>query len=139
MGGIVLTGEHARSLDDKGRLSLPPAFRSVLAEGAYVAIYKQCLGIWTAEEARSALERLEAAVRAGEATGDEFRRFSSSLEPATVDAQGRLNLPASKREVLGLDKNVVLVGVFNRGEVWDADEWESVLSERSSDDIGRWL
>ncbi|MCY3578797.1 MAG: cell division/cell wall cluster transcriptional repressor MraZ [bacterium] len=139
MGDIVLTGEHTRSLDDKGRLSLPPAFRSVLAEGAYVAIYKQCLGIWTAEEARSALERLEAAVRAGEATGDEFRRFSSSLEPATVDAQGRLNLPASKREALGLDKNVVLVGVFNRGEVWDADEWESVLSERSSDDIGRWL
>lgn len=135
----MLTGEHARSLDEKGRLSLPPAFRSVLAEGAYVAIYKQCLGIWTAEEARSALERLEAAVRAGEATGDELRRFSSSLEPATVDAQGRLNLPGSKREVLGLDKNVVLVGVFNRGEVWDADEWESVLSERSSDDIGRWL
>ena len=135
----MLTGEHARSLDDKGRLSLPPAFRSVLAEGAYVAIYKQCLGIWSAEEARSALERLEAAVRAGEASGDEFRGFSSSLEPATVDAQGRLNLPASKREVLGLDKNVVLVGVFNRGEVWDADEWESVLSERSSDDIGRWL
>ena len=135
----MLTGEHARSLDDKGRVSLPPAFRSVLAEGAYVAIYKQCLGIWTAEEARSALERLEAAVRAGEATGDELRRFSSSLEPATVDAQGRLSLPSSKREVLGLDKSVVLVGVFNRGEVWDADEWESVLSERSSDDIGRWL
>ncbi|MCY3863235.1 MAG: cell division/cell wall cluster transcriptional repressor MraZ [bacterium] len=135
----MLTGEHTRSLDDKGRLSLPSAFRSVLAEGAYVAIYNQCLGIWTTDEARNALERLEAAVRAGEATGDEFRRFSSSLEPVTVDAQGRLSLPTSKREVLGLDKNVVLVGVFNRGEVWDADQWESVLSDRSTDDIGRWL
>ena len=135
----MLTGEHARSLDDKGRLSLPPSFRSVLAEGAYVAIYKQCLGIWTTEEARSALERLEAAVRAGEATGDEFRRFSSSLEPATVDAQGRLNLPDSKREVLGLDKNVVLVGVFNRGEVWDAGQWESLQAELGEADVDRWL
>ena len=135
----MLTGEHTRSLDDKGRLSLPPAFRSVLAEGAYVAIYNQCLGIWTTEEARSALERLEAAVRAGEATGDEFRRFSSSLEPATVDAQGRLNLPDSKREVLGLDKNVVLVGVFNRGEVWDAEVWESLQAELGEADVDRWL
>ncbi|MDE0116797.1 MAG: cell division/cell wall cluster transcriptional repressor MraZ [bacterium] len=135
----MLTGEHTRSLDDKGRLSLPPAFRSVLAEGAYVAIYKRCLGIWTSEEARSALERLEAAVRAGEATGDEFRRFSSSLELVTVDGQGRLSLPASKREVLGLGKDVVLVGVFNRGEVWDAGQWQSLQAELGEADVDRWL
>lgn len=135
----MLTGEHARSLDDKGRLSLPPAFRSALAEGAYVAIYKRCLGIWTAEEARSALERLEAAVRHGEATGDELRRFSSSLEPVAVDSQGRLSLPTSKREVLGLEKNVVLVGVFNRGEVWEAQEWESLQAEHGEADVDRWL
>ena len=135
----MLTGEHRRSLDDKGRLSLPPAFRSVLAEGAYVAIYKQCLGIWTAEEARSALERLEAAVRSGEATSDELRRFSASLEPVTVDAQGRLSLPSSKRETLGMGKQVVLAGVFNRGEVWDAQEWESLQSNLGDADVDRWL
>ncbi len=135
----MLTGEHARSLDDKGRLSLPPAFRSVLAEGGYVAIYRQCLGIWTTEEAHSALRRLEAAVRAGEASGDELRRFSSSLEPVGVDAQGRLSLPATKREALGLDKSVVLVGVFNRGEVWDAGEWESLQAEQGEADVDRWL
>ena len=135
----MLTGEHARSLDDKGRLSLPPAFRSALAEGAYVAKYRQCLGIWTAEEAHSALRRLEAAVRAGEASGDELRRFSSSLEPVGVDAQGRLSLPATKREALGLDKSVVLVGVFNRGEVWDAGEWASLQAEQGEADVDRWL
>lgn len=135
----MLTGEHRRSLDDKGRLSLPPAFRSVLAEGAYVAIYKRCLGIWTADEARSALERLEAAVRTGEATGDELRRFSASLEPATVDAQGRLSLPAAKREALGMGKHVVLAGVFNRGEVWDEGEWESLHIDLGDADVDRWL
>ncbi|WP_420638280.1 division/cell wall cluster transcriptional repressor MraZ [Candidatus Poriferisocius sp.] len=135
----MLTGEHDRSLDEKGRLSLPPAFRSALAEGAYVAVYKRCLGIWTADEARSSLERLEAAVRNGEATGDELRRFSASLEPAPVDAQGRLSLPSSKREALGLHKSVVLVGVFNRGEVWDADEWQSLHAEHGDVDVDRWL
>lgn len=135
----MLTGEHRRSLDDKGRLSLPPAFRSVLAEGAYVAIYKRCLGIWTADEARSALERLEAAVRTGEATGDELRQFSASLEPATVDAQGRLSLPTAKREALGMGKHVVLAGVFNRGEVWDEGEWESLHIDLGDADVDRWL
>ncbi len=135
----MLTGEHWRSLDDKGRLSLPPAFRSALAKGAYVAIYKQCLGIWTAGEALGALERLEAAVRAGEAGGDELRRFSASLEPATVDAQGRLALPSSKREQLGMGKQVVLAGVFNRGEVWDAQQWEALRVDSEDADMDRWL
>ena len=135
----MLTGEHRRSLDDKGRLSLPPAFRSALAEGAYVAIYKRCLGIWTADEARSALERLESAVRAGEATGDDLRRFSASLEPATVDSQGRLSLPTSKREQMGMGSKVVLAGVFNRGEVWDAGEWESLHEGLGDADVDRWL
>ena len=136
----MLTGEHRRSLDEKGRLSLPPAFRSVLVEKAYVSIYRdRCIGIWAEDEARSALERLSEAVRSGETTDDEFRRFSSSFEQVPVDAQGRLSVPAAKRDELGIGKQVVLAGVFNRGEVWDADQWESVLSERSSDDIGRWL
>ena len=135
----MLTGEHRRSLDDKGRLSLPPAFRSALAEGAFVAIYKRCLGIWTADEARSALERLEVAVRAGEATGDDLRRFSASLEPVTVDSQGRLSLPSSKREQLDMGSKVVLAGVFNRGEVWDAEEWESFHAGLGDADVDRWL
>ncbi|MCQ3809838.1 MAG: hypothetical protein KTV68_04705 [Acidimicrobiia bacterium] len=135
----MLTGEHRRSLDDKGRLSLPPTFRSALAQGAYVAIYKQCLGIWTAEEARSALERLEAAVRAGEATGDDLRRFSASLEQVSLDAQGRLSLPSAKREQLGMGSKVVLAGVFNRGEVWDAVEWESFHAGLGDADVDRWL
>lgn len=135
----MLTGEHRRSLDDKGRLSLPPAFRSALADGAYVAIYRRCLGIWTSGEARSALERLEAAVRDGEATGDDIRRFASSLEPATIDGQGRLSLPASKLEQLGIVKHVVLAGVFNRGEVWDAQEWESLQTGQADADVDRWL
>ena len=136
----MLTGEYRRLLDDKGRLSLPPAFRMVLVDKAYVSIYRdRCIGIWAEDEARSALERLADAVRSGEATDDEFRRFSSSFEQVPVDAQGRLSLPTAKREELKIDKEVVLAGVFNRGEVWDAEEWRSVLSERSSDDIGRWL
>ncbi|WP_419917577.1 division/cell wall cluster transcriptional repressor MraZ [Candidatus Poriferisocius sp.] len=135
----MLTGEHRRSLDDKGRLSLPAAFRSVLAEGAYVAIYKGCLGIWTAGEARGALERLEAAVRAGETPGDELRRFSASLEPVSVDAQGRLSLPATKRELVGMGKQVVLLGVFSRGEVWDEAAWDSLQDDLGDVDVDRWL
>ena len=135
----MLTGEHRRSLDDKGRLSLPSAFRSALAEGAYVAIYKRCLGIWASDEARSALERLEAAVRAGETSGDELRQFSTSLEQANIDAQGRLSLPAFKREQLNMGSKVVLAGVFNRGEVWDAEAWESLRDGLGDADMDRWL
>ncbi len=135
----MLTGEHRRSLDDKGRLSLPPSFRSALAQGAFVGIYKDCLGIWTKEEANKALERLDAAVRAGEASSDDQRWFASNLDFATLDAQGRLALPAPKRDKLDIGKQVALIGVFNRAEVWDVEQWESLQNRMGNAEMGRWL
>ncbi|MXW41609.1 MAG: hypothetical protein F4X48_00070 [Acidimicrobiia bacterium] len=138
-GENVLTGEHRRSLDDKGRLSLPSPFRLALVDGAYVGIYKNCLGIWTATEANKALERFETAVRSGEASSDDQRWFAANLDFATVDAQGRLALPSSKRDKLGIGKQVALIGVFNRAEVWDAEQWQSLQDSMGNAEMDRWL
>ncbi|MCY4163671.1 MAG: hypothetical protein OXE93_05585 [bacterium] len=135
----MLTGEHRRSLDDKGRLSLPPAFRSALTDGAFVGIYKNCLGIWTAEEALKASQRFEEAVRSGEASSDDQRWFSANLDFTTLDSQGRLALSAIKREQLGIGKHVALIGVFNRAEVWDEDQWEMLKSQMGNAKMDRWL
>ena len=52
-----------------------------------------------------------------------------------ADKQGRILLPASLREFAGLDKDVVLVGVGSRIEIWSREKWEDINSDTDMDDI----
>ena len=52
-----------------------------------------------------------------------------------VDKQGRILLPAHLREFAGLEKDVVLVGVGSRVEIWSKDKWEAMNSDADMDEI----
>jgi MraZ protein len=53
------------------------------------------------------------------------RAFFSYSSRATLDASGRLLIPDKLREVAGIDKDVVMVGVMDRVEIWDAARWDA--------------
>ena len=59
------------------------------------------------------------------------RYFFGSASEGTFDKQGRVNVPASLRKAAHLEKDVVLVGVQDRVEIWDKELWEekSMVSE----------
>ena len=52
-----------------------------------------------------------------------------------VDKQGRILLPAHLREFAGLDKDVVLVGVGSRVEIWSKEKWDGISENVDMDDI----
>ena len=52
-----------------------------------------------------------------------------------LDKQGRILLPAALREFAGLDKDVVLVGVGSRIEIWSKEKWEDMNADADMDDI----
>lgn len=138
----MFTGEHERLLDEKGRLSLPPLFRRYLAENAFLArsASEPCLLVFPPEEIQRVADRLKDRVRAGEVTPNEQRRWAASISEVRTDAQGRLAIPPKLREVAGLDREVVLIGVVDRAEIWNAQAWADV--ERANDEginEGMWL
>jgi MraZ protein len=138
----VFTGEHERLLDEKGRLSLPPLFRRYLVDTAFLARSgsEPCLLLFPPEEVQRVAERLKERVRAGEVTLNEQRRWSASISEVKTDSQGRLAIPPKLREQAGLDREIVLIGVVDRAEIWDAAAWAAV--ERATDDginEGMWL
>lgn len=127
----MFRGRYFHTIDSKGRLSIPAKFRDALSNGSsgglVVAHGEHCLEAYPGEE----WERLEAKIRDLPQLNREARNFArlylSSGVDVSVDSQGRILIPPSSREHAGLVKDVVLVGLIRRFEIWSRDRWEEFL------------
>jgi MraZ protein len=69
----------------------------------------------------------------------DFMRFLlASATESELDKQGRMLIPAAHREHAGIVKNVMLVGIIDKIEIWDAKAWEARNSQ-NGDKIGEAL
>jgi MraZ protein len=137
----VFKGTYHHKLDPKGRVPVPAAFRRSLSEqgasGVVVTLLDQCLAAWPPVE----WARLEAQLTALPAFNKQVKALTRLLVSRAVDCeidvQGRILLPPLLREAAGLGREVVVVGVLNRFELWAPDAWSSFLreSERLLDDV----
>jgi MraZ protein len=132
----LLTGEYDYSLDVKGRVKLPPAFREALAPDQECLLYitrdyDSSLALYSAEEYEQIKEK--AAKMDPDNPRDRVwihRRISSSF-PCTVDAQGRIKIPAAHIKGAKLAKGGVikLVGFLRHVQIWDPEEFERHIAE----------
>jgi MraZ protein len=125
----VFVGRFEHSLDDKGRVVLPPTFRSRLAEGGYLTQYQHCLALWSPREFEDFVVRFREKLRNQEAAPNAMRALLANAAEIKVDAQGRIAIPQRLREYAQLASNVVLVGSLDHVELWAPEVWEPVNSE----------
>jgi transcriptional regulator MraZ len=125
----VFVGTFEHSLDDKGRIVLPAPFRQYLAERGFVSQFDQCLGLWTPEGFEAVAQRLTERVRAGEASQMALRAFFANAHEVRPDSQGRIGIPERLRSFAGLERDVVVIGAFDRIELWDASRWQTLQPE----------
>src|SRR5262245_6487050 len=132
---MLLTGTYPRTLDDKNRLALPKRAREQLAdpEKLFVTPGKdQCLWLFTQE----ALDQFATQLDQAPETDTEvllFRRlFFPQIEAVDVDANGRILVPDRLLREAGLQHDVVLLGVRNHLELWDAARWQSYERENAA-------
>lgn len=121
----MFLGEFSHTIDDKGRLTLPAKFRSVLAEGVVITRgLDGCLFIFPMAYFNALAERT-ANLPLTQADGRDFARMLfSSASDIDLDKQGRILLPQTLREFAGLDGDVTIVGVNTRIEVWSPNAWK---------------
>lgn len=124
----MFVGTFEHSLDGKGRVVLPAAFRNQIAERGFLSQYEGCLGVWTAEGFADMAARLTDKVRGQEASNQAIRAFSSSATEVVPDSQGRIFIPQRLRERANLDREVVIIGALQHIEIWDAQRWENLQS-----------
>src|SRR5947199_9646226 len=132
---MLLTGTHPRTLDDKKRLTLPKKVRDQLGEGTeqlFVAQgLDQCLWIYDTGGLERLAEKLDKAP-ATDAEARVFRRlFFAQMEAVDLDKAGRVLLPERLLHFAGLKHEVVLIGVRDHLELWDAERWQAYFGQNS--------
>lgn len=129
----MFMGEYRHTIDSKGRLIIPVKFREGLGY-SFVATkgLDNCLFLYPREE-WSNLEIKLKSLPFTKADARAFVRFFfSGASECELDKQGRILLPPNLREYAGLDKDVVVIGVSNRVEVWSEGGWR-VYSNRAGE------
>jgi MraZ protein len=136
----MFLGEYTHTIDEKGRVTIPARYRGELAAGLVVTRgFDQNLMIFPVSEWQELADRIMERPLSDESVRTFRRRVFSGAADLEPDRQGRIVLPQYLREFAGIDGEVVIAGMFNYIELWNADAWEIIrTSVEENDDASRW-
>ena len=132
----MFMGEYNHTIDAKGRLIIPSKFRDTLGDEFVVTKgLDGCLFVYDNAEWSAFEEKLKSLPLTNKDARQFVRFFLAGATLAEVDKQGRILVPANLREFAGLEKEVVLVGVASRVEIWSKARWEDATSYDDVEEI----
>ncbi len=139
----MLLGYSERTIDAKGRMILPRAFRREFEDGLFITRgLDDCLLLFPINEWESVVSKIEEMPAGREETRRFSRLFFSNASRLMPDAQGRILIPSHLREMAELEKDVVVIGLSNKAEVWNPERWAAYRGEsednyeQAASDIG---
>jgi MraZ protein len=139
-------GEYLHSIDRKGRLILPSKFREVAKANFIEKFYvtrglDKCLFMFSEEEWRAQESKFKAISFTKQQSRTFNRIYFSGASEVLPDRQGRMLLPQYLKDFAEIKKEVVIVGVSNRIEIWAKDKWQDFYgtSRQSFEEIAEKL
>lgn len=139
LGGekTVLMGEYLHTIDMKGRLILPVKFREELGE-RFISTkgLDNCLFVYSKDEWGILENKLKQLPLSKPEARAFVRFFFAGAAELECDKQGRILIPTNLREHAKLDKDVVIIGVSNRIEIWGKSQWDE-YSAKIAPDVAR--
>ena len=132
----MLIGEYEHSLDAKGRLIMPAKLRDDIGEKFIITKgLDGCLFGFSLEEWKNFEQKL----RSLPISNKDARAFSRFLFAGAIDCeidkQGRFLISSNLREFAELTKEVVIVGMDSRIEIWSKEKWQHTDDDISADEI----
>lgn len=132
----MFMGEYNHTVDAKGRVIIPAKFRESLGDNFVITKgLDGCLFVFARNEWTSFEEKLRTLPIANKDARKFARFFLAGAADIEVDKQGRALLPSTLREFAALEKDVVLVGVSSRVEIWSRERWEDSTAFDNMDEI----
>lgn len=133
---MMFMGEYNHTIDTKGRLIIPSKFREALGDTFVVTKgLDGCLFVYDNEEWKAFEEKLKSLPITNREARKFVRFFLAGAAEAEVDKQGRILVPAVLREFADLQKDVALIGVASRIEIWSRERLDGITSYDDMDDI----
>lgn len=132
----MFMGEYNHTIDAKGRLIIPSKFRETLGDTFVVTKgLDGCLFVYDNEEWGIFEEKLKSLPITNKEARQFVRFFLAGAAEVEVDKQGRILVPNVLREFAELNKDVVLIGVASRIEIWSRERFDSMASCEDMDEI----
>jgi len=130
----MFLGEFSHNLDDKGRLTIPAKFRDELAGGVVITRgIDRCLSVFPRVGWDSLAERI-AQLPITQRNARNFGRLMfSGAADFIPDRQGRVLIPQGLRAYAGLDGEAVVIGLYDRLEIWNPELWADVKAKVEED------
>jgi len=129
-GFFMFMGEYHPSLDEKGRIAVPVRLRKAFDEhelisrlivtygfGKYIMAYRE--QDWD----DFVKTKLIAASGSGPDGAAMVRYFVGGAADCELDKQGRIIIPQHLKEHSGISREVTVLGLYNRIEIWDSEEY----------------
>lgn len=131
----MFAGEFRCKVDDKGRFFIPSSIRELLDKGKpeltksvmFVRGQTECLWLYSVQDWEQKLQRARETL-----DDDQSRLFMHFIVSETmaseIDRSGRICVPRRLRELSGIEDEIVVIGMYDRLEIWSQDEWNSYLA-----------
>jgi len=122
-------GTYYYSVDHKGRIAVPAKFRKVLlpeADSTYVVTkgFDKCLSLYSLDQWMNFADSLAKLPKTKRRSRNVVRWFMANAERVLVDSQGRIKIPQHLLEYAGVKKDAVIIGVYDRMEIWNRKDYE---------------
>ncbi len=129
----MFMGEYQHNIDKKGRLFIPARFREGLGDRFVVTKgLDGCLFAYPRPEWEALEQKLKSLPFTRSDARAFVRFFFSGAVECEIDKQGRILIPGNLREYSRLEKEVVIIGVSSRVEIWAKAQWEQYSAQAAS-------
>lgn len=130
---MKFTGLYNVSIDLKGRVSIPASFRDELrqeyaSDGLVITLHKNGLVAYPPRRWNEISANVFA-MPAGPMREAIIRNRIAPAKECDFNPQGRVQIPQSLREHAGLDKDVVVIGMFEKIEIWSQQAYALTVAE----------
>ena len=132
----MFMGEYNHTIDPKGRVIIPSKFREALGDDFVVTKgLDGCLFVYDMKEWNVFEEKLKSLPITNKDARQFVRFFLAGAATVEVDKQGRILIPGVLRDFADLLKDVVLIGVASRVEIWSKERWDGTANYDDMEEI----
>lgn len=138
----MFIGEYSHNIDPKKRVAIPSKFRETFAGRAVVTRgLDKCLFVYPLKTWEELSGKLGSLPMGESGTRSFVRLMLAGAVDVDIDKMGRILIPDYLKKYAGLQKGVVIAGLYNRLEIWDETKWNKYKSEaeKSTDEIAEQL
>ena len=122
----MFIGEYIHTIDKKRRINIPSKFRESLGERFFITKgLDNCLFVFPENEWNIFEDKLKNLPLTNKNARAFVRLFFSGATECSLDKQGRVTLPQTLRDYSVLEKEVAIIGVSTRIEIWSKSNWDN--------------